>query len=133
MGSMARVLVIDDREQSRTLTTSALSTLGFDAYGIGSDEARDHDFECDVALLDLMLSGMSGFDLARHIRQHRPTVRVVLTSEYHFSAHQLSRIDCGAVGFVPKPCDYEELAEFLRGKLASSAGAIPICTPGEPD
>jgi hypothetical protein len=45
-------------------------------------------------------------------------VLVILTSAYHLSESQLTRADCGVVGFVPKPYVLSELAEFLRKKLA---------------
>ena len=78
----------------------------------------------DIAIVDLMMPGTNGIQLARLMRDRFPHTRVVLTSAYHLSERQLVRADCGAVGFVPKPFDLTELARFLRGKLAD-AGATP--------
>ena len=60
-------------------------------------------------------------ELARQVRHHYPKVRVVLTSAYHLSERQLARADCGVVGFVPKPYELAELADFLRSKLTNSS------------
>jgi hypothetical protein len=42
------------------------------------------------------------------------------------SERQLARADCGVVGFVPKPYELAELAEFLRAKMASSIRPSPF-------
>ena len=72
----------------------------------------------DLAIIDLMLHGTNGFELARVIREQNPRVRIVLTSAYHFTELQLARIDCGAIGFVPQPFALDELTAFLWSKLA---------------
>ena len=71
----------------------------------------------DVAIVDLMMPGTNGIQLARMVRERYPQTRVVLTSAYHLSERQLVRADCGAVGFVPKPFDLSELARFWRTKM----------------
>jgi DNA-binding response OmpR family regulator len=71
----------------------------------------------DVAVVDLMLPGTNGIQLARLIRERHSATRIVLTSAYHLSERQLVRVDCGAIAFVPKPFDLTELARFLRSKL----------------
>ena len=84
----------------------------------------------DVALVDLMMPGLNGIELARKIRDAFPAVRVVLTSAYHLSERQLSRADCGVVGFVPKPYILPELAEFLRAKIARATPVPPAAESG---
>ena len=84
----------------------------------------------DVAVVDLMLPGTNGIQLARLIRERHPRTRIVLTSAYHLSERQLHRVDCGAVGFVPKPFDLTELARFLRSKLPVDDRQRPLTAPG---
>lgn len=116
---MARVLVIDDQTEKRTALAAALSSEGFDAVPVGSAEAADlaRVGAAHFAIVDLMLHGTNGFELARQLRSAAPSVGVILTSEYHFSPTQLERVDCGAIAFVPRPFALGELAEFLRSKL----------------
>jgi DNA-binding response OmpR family regulator len=115
------VLVVDDEENQVRLLVSALRHEGFDAVGTRDPDAvlgllaQD---PTDMALVDLMMPGLNGIELARKIRDGFPTVRVVLTSAYHLSERQLSRADCGVVGFVPKPYVLPELADFIRAKLS---------------
>jgi hypothetical protein len=56
---------------------------------------------------------------------------VVLTSAYHLSERQLSRADCGVIGFVPKPYVLPELAEFLRGKMRTLRAPQAAAEPAE--
>ena len=77
-----------------------------------------------------MLPGTNGIQLARLVRERHPGTRVVLTSAYHLSERQLARADCGAAGFVPKPLDLGELAQFLRSKVAD-ARSTRLGAPGD--
>jgi DNA-binding response OmpR family regulator len=101
---------------------SALTVAGFETRGLSSAEAAQEIATdgYDLAIVDLMLHGTNGFELARVLRGQNPRVRIVLTSAYHFTELQLARIDCGAIGFVPQPFALEELTAFLWSKLAVS-------------
>jgi DNA-binding response OmpR family regulator len=115
----ARVLVVDDEANYARVTAIGLRFEGFEVEtATNADGALEwlakQTFH--LALLDLMMPGTSGICLARILRERYAATRVVLTSAYHLSERQLVRVDCGAVGFVPKPCDMGELARFLRSK-----------------
>lgn len=121
---MSRVLVVDDEENQVRVLAIGLRLEGFEVL---TARSADTAFDVlarepvDIAILDLMMPGTNGLELARQVRHHYPKVRVVLTSAYHLSERQLARADCGVVGFVPKPYELAELAEFLRAKLTGSA------------
>jgi len=116
---MPRVMVVDDESEKRAALCAALAAEGFDAIAVGSaDAARAADESApQLAIVDLMLHGTNGFELARRLRKAAPEVGVILTSDYHFSPTQLERMDCGAIAFVPRPFALAELAMFLRTKL----------------
>lgn len=114
------VLVVDDDEAAGRALAGALGLAGFRAAWT----SHAHDvLSClerepvQLVLVDLMLCGTNGIELARSIGRRFPDVRVVLTSSYHLSERQLLRSDCGAVGFVPKPFDMQALTAFLKSKL----------------
>jgi DNA-binding response OmpR family regulator len=123
-----RVLIVDDEENQRRTLSIGLRLDGFDVVVASSSQealralsasaapSAPHANGIDLALIDLMMPGLNGLDLARQIRRSYPTVRVVLSSAYHLSARQVERADCGAVGFVPKPYQLSELCSFLRAK-----------------
>lgn len=116
-----RVLIVDDEENQRRTLSIGLRLEGFDVLSAGSSQDALKALatsvpSIDLALIDLMMPGLNGLELARQIRHLFPGVRVVLSSAYHLSARQVERADCGAVGFVPKPYSLAELSGFLRAK-----------------
>jgi DNA-binding response OmpR family regulator len=117
---MPRVLIVDDEENQRRALSIGLRLDGFDvlvaASGAEALRVLGGPPAIDLALIDLMMPGLNGLELARQIRRSHPGVRVVLSSAYHLSARQVERADCGAIGFVPKPYKLAELCTFLRSK-----------------
>jgi DNA-binding response OmpR family regulator len=136
---MPRVLVVDDEPNHVRVLSIGLRLEGFDvttAQDAASAIASLDGSPADIAIVDLMMPGTNGIELARLVRDRHPATRIVLTSAYHLSERQLLRADCGAVGFVPKPYDLAELARFIHAKLAaprstSSVDRLGACDDGE--
>jgi len=118
----AKVLVVDDEVNQGRALALGLRLEGFEVTTVLDAESALASLAlspADVAILDLMLPGINGIELARRLSRLYPKMLLVLTSAYHLSERQLVRADCGVVGFVPKPYRLDELADFLRAKLAS--------------
>jgi DNA-binding response OmpR family regulator len=130
---LPRVLVVDEQANQARIMAIGLRVEGFDVETADSSSEALERLAAqpfDLALVDLMLPGTNGIQLARLARERHPGTRVVLMSAYHLSERQLTRADCGAAGFVPKPLDLSELAQFLRSKVVSGGpGAFDV--PGE--
>jgi DNA-binding response OmpR family regulator len=121
-GAVPKVLVVDDEANHARVMAIGLRIEGFEVETARDAEAALGQLAAqpfDLAIVDLMMPGTNGIQLARLVRDRHPQTQVVLTSAYHLSERQLMRADCGAVGFVPKPFDLTELARFLRAKLAT--------------
>lgn len=118
--SIPKILVIDDDEPRAERLAEALRLHGFHAQSAKSGAAQglvSRASAPDFAIIELMLLGTHGFELTRELRGVHPTLRVLLTSDYHFSESQLEKVDCGASGFVARPFDAEHVADFIRGKV----------------
>lgn len=114
-------MVDDEGTQGRKLI-AGLSIEGFDVERVNDADGALEALEAapaDLVLVDLMVPGLNGLDLARRIRARYPTLRIVLTSEYPLSERQLERVSCGANAFVTKPYELAELMTFLRRKVSS--------------
>jgi len=79
--SPTRVLVVDDEAQFRSLVTELLADRGFDAHPAPDaktalDLAADRSF--GVAVLDLVMPGMGGIELAEKIKQVSPDTQVLI-------------------------------------------------------
>lgn len=119
-----RILIVDDELNQRRSLAIGLRLEGFDV-----SEAHDGESALevlarqpvDLAIVDLMMPGINGLDLARRMRFRHPEVRIVLTSAYHLSERQLQRAEIRVAGFVPKPYEMHELVGFLRAKMVAPA------------
>lgn len=122
----ARILIVDDEANQRKSLAIGLRLEGYQVLEAADGEAALEVLAAhpvDLAIVDLMMPGINGLDLARRMRFRHPEVRVVLTSAYHLSERQLQRAEIRVVGFVPKPYAMEELVAFLREKLGNSPPA----------
>jgi DNA-binding response OmpR family regulator len=117
----AKVLVVDGEAAQAYVLAAGLRIEGFDVETARDAEAALRAMASDtfdLAIVDLMLPGTNGIQLARTIRLRFPHARVVLMSAYHLSERQVALADCGVIGFVPSPFELKELAGFLRSKIA---------------
>lgn len=117
---MTRVLVVDDEENHRRTLAIGLRLEGFEVLEAEDGERALEVLErerADVAIVDLMMPGLNGLELARKLRFRCASLKVLLTSAYHLTERQLERADVGAIGFVPKPYALADLVAFLRGKV----------------
>ena len=116
---MPKVIVVDEAADRACLMAAGLRVEGFDAET--APDAREAielmaGGRFDFAVVDMMLPGTNGIELARLMREQFPYTQVILMSAYPVSERLLVLADCGAVGFVPMPFDLAELGCFLRSK-----------------
>ncbi len=131
---MPLVLLVGTPDADSALLASALRVEGFEVrLAVTADDARTEvaALPFDVVIVDLMLKGAGGLDLAREIRLARAPTRVLLTSSYVLSERQLERAECGASGFIPKPYDIGEVVAFVKAKAfgppsTRSVSAAPL-------
>jgi two-component system, NarL family, response regulator NreC len=80
----------------------------------------------DVLLLDIMMPGLNGLDVARQVSQHFPLTRIIILSMHSNEAYVLDALRNGASGYVLKDAGIEELVEAIRQIMA---GHRYLCPP----
>ena len=109
-----KVLVVDDSEPNATLLRRHLTRDGYAVAMAGNGEtaiATVTSFRLDVILLDIVMPGISGFDVCRRLKAD-PSTRltpVVLVTGLSDRANRLEGINAGADDFLSKPYDLVEL------------------------
>ncbi len=68
----------------------------------------------DVLVVDLMMPGLSGFDVARRVTKKQPKTRVVILSMYSSEAHVVEALRSGASAYVLKDASAEELISAIQ-------------------
>lgn len=122
---MSQILIVEDDENIRQLLKMTLENFqyslidfenGQDAY----DYLQDHTV--DLAILDLMLPGMNGYDILQYIRsssrlKHLP---VIILSAKDKEWDKIKGLDLGADDYLTKPFSVLELAARIRSLLRRS-------------
>lgn len=110
------VLAVDDEPGNRELITRYLCPQNYDVQTCADAESALAWLASgprlpDLILLDVMLPGMNGFDLCRHLKQQPMTrlIPVVLLTSLDARQHKLAGINAGADDFLSKPVQFEEL------------------------
>lgn len=68
----------------------------------------------DIALIDLEMPGMNGMELTAYLRDHFPTIRVIVVSAYNYERYISKLIESGASAFLSKTVSTTVLFEAIR-------------------
>ena len=120
----AKVLMIDDEPLMTDLVEAHLEEAGYRNFVVTNDPlqalALIRREDPGVVLLDLMMPGLSGFDVLQAVREDkalRYTPVIVLTAATNAEA-KLRALQLGATDFLSKPVDASELVLRVRNTLA---------------
>lgn len=130
MAEPISVVLVDDHNVVRLGLRAYFSTLADIAVvGEAADGAEAvalvEKLAPDVVLMDLMLPGMDGVQATRAVRQASPRTQVIVLTSYHEDEHIFPAIRAGALSYVLKDIDPDELAEAIRRAHAGEAVLHP--------
>jgi two-component system response regulator RegA len=134
--TLPSILLVDDDEILRERLAQAIRARGYEVRTAGNaDEAMKEATQDspEMAVLDLKMPGKSGLDLLRELRQHDPSTRVLMLTGYGSIATAVQAVREGAVGYLPKPADADEILSALAGKdpVAAKPGETPSLARAE--
>ncbi len=113
---MNRILVIDDDMELCELLADYLKHEGFDVEYVQDPEkgaGRALSGEHALVVLDVMLPGMSGFEVLRRIREHTALPVLMLTARGD-EVDRIVGLEMGADDYLPKPFNPRELVARIR-------------------
>ncbi|MBQ6849184.1 MAG: response regulator transcription factor [Clostridia bacterium] len=110
---MKKILVCEDEESIRSFVVLNLRRAGYTVIEAGSGEEALARFKEDpaipMALLDVMLPGISGFDTCRRLRQQSRTMGIIMLTALAREEEKVGGLQCGADDYVTKPFSTAEL------------------------
>ena len=129
MRKLPRVLVVEDEPAIAELIAVNLRHNGFAPTVVFDGTAAQREVDAvlpDVILLDWMLPGESGVQLARRWRQHEriKTVPIILLTARTEESDKVQGLDAGADDYVTKPFSTQELLARIRAVLRRRAPEI---------
>ncbi len=123
------ILIVDDDPDSLDIVRTFLESKGYDVHTARDGKgglAKLEEVEPSLVLLDVMMPGMDGWEVARVIKNHPSLgehVRVVmLTARSDFSDKQ-EGLRSGADDYIVKPVRLEELGQRVEENLKASGHA----------
>ena len=125
------LLLVDDDEVLRERLGRALRERGFEVTTAGSGEAAIDIARRDApefAVVDLRMPGASGIEVLDALRAIDPATRVLMLTGYGSIATAVEATRRGAVGYLSKPADADEVVAALTGR-ARREGKVDIDTP----
>ncbi|MFI2811383.1 MULTISPECIES: response regulator transcription factor [Microbulbifer] len=118
-----RILLVDDhsllRAGMRALLDdmTGIAVIGESGDGLEALEMIRKD-PPDAVLLDVSLPGMNGLEVAAHLSQHYPDVRILILSMHSGAEYVARALNAGAQGYLLKDSAFDELAEALKALFA---------------
>ena len=131
---MSTVLIVEDDASLVFGLSSALAAEGYEVLTArtGADGLKlALERRPDLILLDLMLPGMSGFELCKRIRDQRLNCAVVILTSRAEENDRVFGLELGADDYVIKPFSVRELLARVRAHLRRTEGRLPA-GDGEP-
>ena len=122
---MKKILVVDDEQALCEILQFNLEAAGYEVLTAGSaEEAMTHTMtDFDLILLDVMMEGMSGFDLARLLRSEERTrnIPIIFITARDNEDDRVTGLDIGGDDYIPKPFSIREVLARIAALLRRTA------------
>ncbi|HIU50381.1 MAG TPA: response regulator transcription factor [Candidatus Limousia pullorum] len=111
---MKKILVCEDETAIRDFVVINLRRAGYDVVEADCGEAalkkyEEHNGDFDVAILDIMMPGISGLDVCKELRNKNGTIGIIMLSARTQEMDKVTGLMLGADDYVTKPFSPSEL------------------------
>ena len=125
---MIGVLLVDDHALIRRGLSELIATAeGINVVGAIEDgelaAAAVVELEPDIVLMDMSMPGLDGIDATRAVLLARPSTKVIMLTSFSENARIMAALDVGAVGYLLKDAEPEDIIRALRD---AAAGGVPL-------
>jgi DNA-binding response OmpR family regulator len=117
---MSRILIVEDEPSMRMGLEDNLDFEGYDIDSAsdgksGLDKILKNQY--DLILLDVMLPGMSGFDICRQLRKNGNQIPIILLTAKGEEIDKVLGLELGADDYITKPFSLRELLARIKAVL----------------
>src|SRR5256886_5163014 len=112
-----RILIVDDDSAQRSLLDSFLRTQGFETLPVSSGEKALEVLRSQAVSMmisDVRMPGMTGLETLRRARQEHAVLPVLLVTAYADIRDAVGAMRDGALNYLAKPIDLDELLATVR-------------------
>jgi DNA-binding response OmpR family regulator len=118
-----KILIVDDETNIRRGLKAVLIKDGHDVKDVASAEEALHlllSFSCEVAIVDIRMSGMSGVELLHEIKERWPIISVILLTGHGTLETAMTAVKEGAFDYLLKPSQPDEIRQTVFSAIAAS-------------
>src|SRR5215813_5570556 len=126
MSTGKHILVVEDAEDLATVLRDRFRREGYGVETVRDGESALHateQFGFDLILLDVMLPGISGFEVCRQLRQRDHATPILMLTARSETVDKIVGLRLGADDYVTKPFDMGELVARVEALLRTSPAA----------
>ncbi|MGL5439964.1 MAG: response regulator transcription factor [Filifactoraceae bacterium] len=113
-----RILVLEDEFAIRSFVTLNLTREGFEVIEAETGESAIEIFENDrniqMALLDVMLPGIDGFEVLKYLREKSPDMGIIMLTARTSEVDKVEGLEYGADDYISKPFSPVELVARIK-------------------
>jgi len=114
-----KIMIVDDHEVVRRGLAMVLNLeTDFEVVDQAQNGqealAKIDTVKPDIMIIDMKMSGMSGYDIAEHIKQYYPEIRIMMLSGAELDEEVFKTIDLGVDGYILKDVSPDELNRAIR-------------------
>src|SRR6056297_3613067 len=130
--SSKKILIVEDEPSLVFTLQDTLESEGYDVSVVSDGEAaieKTKEVKPDLMLLDLMLPGMSGYEICKKIRSLKYTFPIIMLTARDQEVDKVAGLNIGADDYITKPFGVKELLARIQARLRRSnqyAKAKPI-------
>ncbi|NHJ22914.1 MAG: response regulator [Candidatus Lokiarchaeota archaeon] len=122
MSPAKKILIVDDEEDITILTEKFLQLENYDTLTCSNgydalDILKENHQDIDLVLLDIMLPGMSGYEILTQIKSSYPEILVVLFTVKNFYEDFQKAKELGADGYLVKAISGNEIINYIKDIL----------------
>lgn len=115
-----KLLIVDDETGIRNLLARVLSKEGFELQEADNGDdavAVAKEFQPDLVLCDIKMPGKDGIQVLEELKQFSDDVAVIMLTAYSTVESAVQAMKLGAVDYIKKPFDVDELKVIIRKNL----------------
>ena len=122
-----KILIVEDEKRLADSLKTLLEGKGFDVEAVYDGETGSAYAELgvyDLLILDVMMPGMDGYELARRVRAQRCSTPILMLTARSSIEDRIEGLNAGADYYLTKPFDTRELLACINALLRRQGGQV---------
>jgi len=112
-----KILIVDDSTVNNIMLENLFDDQGYETHSeVESESALEalKTLQPDILLLDIMMPGMSGFEVLKQMKKESIHIPTIVLTAYKNSDYKKQAIELGAKAYFTKPVNHKELLKAIK-------------------